>query len=318
MKAIPCPITPKELNELYTEQKLTDQEIVTLIGDDASLKRVRSWRKRFGIETIPRWSRNEVLPIEGKLQSLLVGSMLGDGRLVRRTNATHYTENHTASQEAYLRWKVNQWGSWAKPDAVKPVAWKTNGKAYEGFRFNTAAHAALNAWQERFYVDHKKGWKRLLPELVDMVDEFALTIWYLDDGCAAWWPDISFGAEEDSRQVALTIFEKFGLKPRWRVNQGKTGDFHFEREDTAERFIEIIRPHVPDCMAYKLGPFGFQGKHYQVRGRIDRNKLTTMAKLGMPIKQIAREFGVGATTIGRRLDSWDIYHPRRRGRPLIK
>ena len=96
---------------------------------------------------------------------------------------------------------------------------------------------------------------------------------------------------------------------------GRTGAFHMEREDTAERFIEIIRPHVPICMTSKLGPFGFQGKHHQVRQKIDRETLTEMASRGVPIKRIARELGVGASTVDRRLREWGVHHPRRAGRP---
>ena len=320
MRAIPCPISPDRLDDLYTTQKLTDDEIVDILvseGHEATVKRVRSWRMRHDIKTIPRWSRNEVPLIEGRLRSLLVGSMLGDGRLVRRTNATHYQEAHSAAQKLYLEWKASLWGSWVKAP-VKPVLWRTGGKEYEGFRFHTVAHAELNFWQEMFYADRARGWKRILPEVVAQVDEFALAIWYLDDGTAScWWPTITFGADPASREVALTVFEKFGLSPRWEVKSGKTGEFHMEREDTAERFLEIIRPHVPACMSYKLEGFGFQGPHYQVRKKLDEDMLRSLAAEGVPIKKIAREYGLGASTVSRRLKKWEIEHPRKVGRPSV-
>ncbi len=310
MRTVPCPLPPEELQRLVTEAKLTDKEIAASLPG-ATIKRVQAWRRRYSIEAIPRWSRNEVVPIEGKLKSLLVGSMLGDGRIVRQPNASYYTESHCGSQRAYLEWKAALWGQWL----TKPVVAVPDKRKYEQVRLYTCAHESLNSWQALFYADPKKGWKRLLPQIVDEVDAFALTIWYLDDGCASWWPDITFGADEASRQVALAIFEKFGLKPRWQAKVGKTGEFHFEREDTAERFLEIIRPHVPACMAYKLGPFGFQGQHYQVRQKLDQATLAAMAATGMPIKKMARELGVAATTISRRLIEWGISHPRQTGRP---
>lgn len=320
MRPIPCPISPERLDDLYTKQKLTDDEIVSLLvseGHEATVKRVRTWRKRLGIKTIPRWSRNEVPPIDGRLRSLLVGSMLGDGRLIRRTNATHYQESHSASQRAYLEWKASLWGSWVQAP-VKPVLWRTGGKEYEGFRFHTVAHAELNPWQEMFYADKVHGWKRLVSEVVDMVDEFALTVWYLDDGTAScWWPTITFGADPASREVALATFEKFGLHPRWEVKTGNTGEFHMEREDTAERFLEIIRPHVPACMTYKLEGFGFQGPHYQVRQKLDEETLRELAADGVPIRKIARDYWVGASTVSRWLKKYGIEHPRKVGRPVL-
>jgi hypothetical protein len=311
MKAIPCPISSDELCSLVNQDKLTDKEIADRLPD-ATIKRVQSWRRRFGIEATPRWSRNEVAPIEGKLKSLLVGSMLGDGRIVRQVNASYYTESHAGSQRAYLEWKQGLWAGWDTRLVDVP-----DKREYEQVRLRTLAHESLNAWQEMFYADHKKGWKRLIPEVVEHVDAFALAVWYLDDGCVGWWPDITFGADEASREVAWAIFEKFNLKPRWQLRKGETGEFHMEREDMAERFLSIIRPHVPACMAYKLGPFGFQGQHYRVRQKLDRETLAEMASRGVPIKRMARELGVGASTISRRLVEWGVPHPRRRGRPIV-
>jgi hypothetical protein len=303
-------VSSEELHRLVHEAKLTDQQIADRLG--STMKRVQSWRKRLGVESLPRWKRNAVTPIEGKLKSLLVGSMLGDGRLVRQTNATYYTETHCGGQREYLEWKAGLWAGWETRINNVP-----DKRGYEQVRFRTLAHDSLNPWQEMFYAGHDKGWKRLLPEVVDAVDEFALAIWYLDDGCAAWWPDISFGAGGASLEVAWTIFEKFGLKPRWQLRKGQTGEFHMEREDTADRFLDLIRPHVPECMAYKLGPFGFQGSHYQVRQKLDRETLAGMAGRGEPIRRMARVLGVGATTVSRRLREWGIEHPRRRGRPAV-
>lgn len=309
MRAVPCPIPSEALHSLVHQDKLTDKEIADRLPG-ATIKRVQSWRRRFGIEAIPRWSRNEVSPIEGGLKSLLVGSMLGDGRIVRQVNASYYTESHSGEQRPYLEWKAALWAGWDTRLADVP-----DKRDYTQVRLYTCAHASLNVWQEMFYADPKKGWKRLLPQIVDEVDAFVLAIWYLDDGSVGWWPVITFGADEASRQVALTIFEKFGLTPRWQPLKGKTGNFHFEREDMAERFLSIITPHVPECMKYKLGPFGFQGQHYQVRLKLDPETLAEMAARGVPIKVMARELGVGASTISRRLVEWGVQHPRQKGRP---
>lgn len=310
MKAIPCPVSPEELHRLVHEDQLPDKGIAARFPG-GTVSRVKAWRKRHGVAAFPRWARNEVIPIEGRLKSLLVGSMLGDGRLVRRTNATHYSERHCGAQQPYLEWKASFWGPWAKP--IKPVPDK---RGYSQVRMDTCAHAILNPWQEMFYADHKKGWKRLVPEVVDLVDEFALAIWYLDDGCRGWWPSITFGMDDESREVAWAIFEKFGLRPRWELKKGKTGEFHMEREGTALRFLDIIRPHVPECMKHKLEGFGFQGPGYQVREKVTREGLQKMATEGIPIRRMAQKLGVGAATVDRWLKKFGIEHPRKKGRPV--
>jgi hypothetical protein len=240
--------------------------------------------------------------------------MLGDGRLSCPSGVTtRFQENHTASQLPYLEWKAQMWGSWGRP--IAPVEWATNGKVYLGHRFHTVSHPDLNEWQALFYPSRGKGAKRLAPEVAGLVDEFALTVWYLDDGCASWWPDITFGMDASSREVAESIFEKFGLRPRWQPKKGFTGEFHMEREDTAHRFLDIIRPHVPRCMAHKLRGFGFMGKHYTVRKKIDPAALRRMAADEVPIRVMAKRLGVGASTISRWLRKLEISHSRRRGRP---
>jgi len=314
MQPVPCPISPERLQDLYLEEKLTDDQIVTLLNtEDASwevtVKRVRSWRKRLGVRTLKKWGRHDVPPIEGRLRSLLIGSMLGDGRI--GTGLPRYMENHSEAQRGYLEWKAALWGEAWVPDGVKPVQW---GK-YPGFRLQTVSHPSLCPWRDLFYENREKGWKRLIPEVVDQVDELALAIWYLDDGCAAWWPTFTFGASKDSLPVAEAIFEKFGLAPRWQLLKGQTGNFHMEREDTAHKFLEIIRPHVPECMAYKLSGFGFQGSHYKVRQKLTEETLRPLAEAGVPIRRIASQLGVGATTVNTYLKRLGISHPRTKGNP---
>ena len=313
MKAILCPIHKNKLDRLYTVDKLTDAEIASRLGNGATDKRVRTWRKKAGIKTIPRWSRNEVPPIEGKLRSLLVGSMLGDGGLVRRVHATHYQEAHMALQRPYLEWKAKMWGSWAKADLM-PVEWVKEAKTYHGFRFHTCAHESLNAWRDLFYDNREKGSKRLVPEVVDLVDPFALAVWYLDDGGAAWWPDITTATV--NRPVAEQIFAKFGLKPRWQQVKPSTGVFHMERDDTANEFLALIRPHVPKCMAYKVKGFGYNtGRNNAIKAALDVDTLQGLVDQGMPIRQIAATMGVGGATIDRHLRKHDIEHPRLKGNP---
>jgi len=312
MKAISCPIPPVELRHLYLDEKLTDQQIVGRIGGEATVKRVRSWRRRFGIPTINRSTRHDVPPVEGLLQSLLVGSMLGDGRIARNPHTARYLENHAENQRDYLEWKRQQWGSWSK-NKLSPVSWKHEDKTYPGWRFETVSHAMLLPWHDLFYP--VPGPKRLQENVVDLVDPFAFAVWYLDDGCAQWWPIITFGMDLASRGIAWGIFETFGFTPRWDLRHGKTGEFIFEGEEQAERFIAFIKPHIPECMRYKL-QFGFQGHNYQLRRKLNVKTLRTLAAEGVPIRKIAEQLGESATTVNRRLIKLGIDHPRTVGRPV--
>lgn len=312
MRAIPCPITPEELKHLYQEEKLTDAEIVIKIGGDASLKRVRSWRKRFGIPTIHRTERHEVTPIEGRLRSLLVGSMLGDGRLNRVVHTSRYVERHCDAQKAYLEWKVAQWGPWFK-NPVQPVLEKHDGKEFLQWRAESVCHASLNLWQELFY---RTGEGKSFPrEVIDLVDSFALAVWYMDDGSTGWWPRITFGLDNESFQVCQAIFEKFSLNPSLDVHTETTKTFIFDGADQADHFIRLVRPHIPECMQHKL-EFGFQdSRKYEIQKALTEPILRDYAARGVPIRRIAKELNESASVISRRLKAFGIEHPRKVGRP---
>lgn len=296
---------------MYLESKLTDAEIASRVG--CPLKHIRRWRHRWGIETICRTERHEVPAIEGRLRSILIGSMLGDGRISKSTHVARYMENHADGQREYLEWKVNEWGSWVQL-GLRPVVWAIQDEEYDGWRFETVSHATMLPWHELFYP--VPGPKRLQPQVVDLVDTLALAIWFMDDGSAAWWPLITFGMKPESHGVAQAIFRKFSLNPRWVLGQGSTGQFIFEGEDQAHLFISLVKPHMPEFMQYKLN-FGFQGPHYQVREKIPEASLRRMASQGVPIRRMAKLTGVSSTTIDRHLKKHGIEYERTVGRPSI-
>lgn len=308
MHQVPCPVSAEELQRLHHEEKLTDEAIALRLGDDATVKRVRAWRKRFGIVTLSRTLRSDVPPIEGRLRSLLVGSMLGDGRLSRTAHAARYHERHCVAQKDYLAWKIRQLGSWVQTE-MQPVV-----REFPAWRIHTVSHPSLLEWHAMFYDLGVDAPKRLDPKVIPLVDAFALAVWFMDDGSTGWWPRITFGMSPVSRGIAMGIFSAFGLHPRWETCKGNTGNFIFEGEDQAHHFIEFVNPHIHDCMKSKL-VFGFQGPHYRVRQALTEQVLRDRASRDVPLKQIAREFGVGEATVSRHLVEWGIPHLRRRGRP---
>ena len=295
MRAIPCPISKERFEDLYTKQYLTEKQINELLiseGIDSSMKRIGSWRLRYGIETVSKFDRLELPKIEGELRSILIGSMLGDGRIVFRTNASHYEERHAPNQKEYLEWKQEKWGVWSSGDLAVAMS-----REFPSYIFRTHAHPMLNEYRDLFYEERGKGWKVVKSDVIDQVDELALAMWYLDDGHAGHWPMICFGAKQGSRANAYLIFEKFGLAPNWTHKKGETGEFHFKGEN-AYRFIEIIKPHVPDCMSYKLD-FGFQGRNNAIKKKMNKGILEELRGKGWSKRRIAKYLDVGYNTADR-------------------
>jgi hypothetical protein len=303
MKKIPCPITSDKLSELYTKSLLTDEQIAEVLckeGYDATKKRVSRWREDYNIPTLQRYERFTPPAIEGELKSLLIGSMLGDGRIAFRGQASHYEERHSPEQLDYLKWKADKWGEWSAGDLT--IAYS---REFASHIFRTKAHSDLNQYRDLFYTEREKGWKVVKNEVVDMVDPYALAIWYLDDGWAGHYPAITFGAKDGSRGNAYLIFEKFGLTPKWKLKKGETGEFHFEREE-GEKFIEIIEPYVPECMFYKM-TFAFRdGRNNKIASMMNKPLLEDMVNKGYTQEKMAKELDVGESTIGRWLRKYDL------------
>jgi hypothetical protein len=303
MKKIPCPITSDRLSELYTKLLLTDEKIAEVLckeGYDATEKRVRTWRTDYNISTLQRYERFTPPSIDGELKSLLIGSMLGDGRIAFRRQASHYEERHSPEQLDYLKWKADKWGEWSAGDLS--IAYS---RQFPSYIFRTKAHSDLNPYRDLFYKEREKGWKVVKPELVDMVDAYALAIWYLDDGYAGHYPAITFGAKEGSRANAYLIFEKFGLSPKWNLKKGETGEFHFKREE-GDKFIEIIKPYVPDCMSQKMTFAYRDGRNNKIARRMSKSLLEEMVNKGYTHSQISKELEISESTIDRWLTKYGL------------
>lgn len=303
MKVIPCPVSKEELQAMYVE--MNDVQIADKLREQYDWvvpKHVRRWRNRYGIESLKRYSRNSYQPIEGGLRSLLIGSMLGDARITRLPNTARFTEGHCLAQKEYMEWKAKQWGDWASGPLYRSVTGKSpvTGRVFETWWFRTHAHAVLIPYHDLFYAG-TKGYKRIHPDIVDEVDDFALTIWYLDDGNNGWWPSITFGADERSRENAFRIFRRFNLNPHWVPRNGDTGIFDF-RDSDADRFMDIVRPHIPDCMAYKRRCGYEESKRRKVHLACDWGVIRLMLDSGDPIKKISRKLSISESTLHRKVD----------------
>jgi DNA-binding CsgD family transcriptional regulator len=268
MKRVDLPITREEMDELYTRQKLTDEQIADRLG--ATTKQVRLNRHRMGIPTLPRWERSTVTPIEGKLKSLLVGSMLGDGGMQMSGYVPYFHEKHYEPQIPYMDMKIEMWGPWVNNVVEKEeLDYKyKDGKTKMFKKMATCAHGLLDPWFDKFYnsripgsYDNRNGkvYDRVSP---NDVDDFALAIWFMDDGTASHTASFASGANysENGVPALMAVFHKFGLHPEFKLksSQEGSGNFVLTTRDT-DALIEIIRPHVPPYMEYKL-QFGCRGK----------------------------------------------------------
>lgn len=226
----------------------------------------------------------------GRLFSIFLGSMLGDGYLARGslTSNTSFHETHAVDQEAYLRWKMSFWEaagvrvSWSHSKALKPTH-------QDAVRASTQVLPALNDWHDAFYQRWYSGAgrkaKHFPEEVVPLMTPLALAVWYMDDGGAGHRPNLS--CHRRSVDVGQRILSEFGLSSRVACPLGSTRLV----VDDHERFLDLVRPHIHPSLTYKLRP--------TVLGQaalLDSEEFTVKAK-ELGLQQLAEHFDTGTTTI---------------------
>lgn len=202
-------------------------------------------------------------PLSKKVESIILGSLLGDGSLTisdKYRNA-RFSFRHSHVQKEYFQWKANELkeitsdrSQWIQGTEEKPDGWGT-----VKFRFQSAALPSLT---ELYRFTHKgtSGPKvRIMRSWLNKLSPLSLAVWWLDDGSLV----------SDSRQGVLCtdsfsyeeveILQKY-LEIVWNVKTsiGKVGNTEYYRlwirsTEELKKFLSIIIPHIfIESMLYKI------------------------------------------------------------------
>lgn len=202
-------------------------------------------------------------PLSEKTESIILGSLLGDGSLTisdKYRNA-RFSFRHSHVQKEYFQWKANELkeitadrSQWIQGSDEKPDGWGT-----VKFKFQSATLSSLT---ELHLLTHKgtSGSKaRVRRHWLNKLTPLSLAIWWLDDGSlvsdsrqGVLCTD-SFGLEE------VEILQKY-LEVVWNVRTsiGKVGNNEHYRlwirsTEELKKFLSIIIPHIfIESMLYKI------------------------------------------------------------------
>lgn len=203
--------------------------------------------------------------IVGRLQSafpshqldVIIGSLLGDARLecrskgIRASYTARFRVHHGEKQKDYVLWKYELLKDLVsrEPQEIKWRNEKRNLNEISWF-FHTKTLKSFGTIHEIFYKNGKKIFpKEILPIFTDVM----LAVWFMDDGSnnigSLTLNTHSFSIED---QRIIIDF----LKERYSVNANLVKDRHQWKIAIGsldyQRFIDVIAPHVPIAMAYKI------------------------------------------------------------------
>lgn len=203
-------------------------------------------------------------PHDLKYLSLIVGSVLGDSHLEKRTvsGGTRVIFEQCSSNVNYLRWfhhtlALGGYVNPAKPKLKTRIGAGNKVRYY--YRISSYTFNSLNFLHEGFYVN---GRKTVFNDLETYLTPLALAVWYMDDG--------SYIKSSKTGKIATNNFtyEEIKtlcniLKVKFNLNcnifapcasQGVKGSYVlYITKESFISFVQLIEPFLVDSMKYKLG-----------------------------------------------------------------
>lgn len=246
-------ITVEELQDLCN-RLCTDSAVARYLG--IRTEKVKKLRDKYNIPII-NYGANPTIELTQTQKELIFGCLLGDGyckKVGNDKNAT-FEFQHSLKQKDYAEYK-------------KSFLLNLPGRAYEydrdDIRTNTTYHTytvsfltnqCFTDFHNIFYI---KGKKRIPIEyLENLYTPLALAIHYMDDGSCTKKSvynsyDLSIAtcsfSTEDLNQLVSFIKKKFDLD---FTIQPSSNRIRLRSKDIS-KFINLIKPYVPECMLYKI------------------------------------------------------------------
>lgn len=212
-----------------------------------SLEVNRYWQKK--------WTDiKAVLSINQEQQSLIVGTLLGDGTLRVGSGAinANLKIEHGLAQQEYVWWKYQILKSFVFTGPKISYRYRENREKYrKSLWFRTIRHKSITAFHDRFYVEGKK----VVPtDIAKDLNALALAVWIMDDGSLnRRVMDISTYAftEAEIHLLQKALQENFGLRAKYHRDRDKGYRMYFTVPETKE-LVEIIRSSVIPSLEYKV------------------------------------------------------------------
>ncbi len=178
----------------------------------------------------------------GEQRSLIIGSVLGDGTLLRTTAGFCFRVHHGRAQKSLVDWKYRLIADFVRSEPRE---------CGSGIFFRTVSHPALRELRTQFY----DGSRKIVPRdlLEREFDAMALAVWIMDDGSADGNQlrinTQCFSAHE-VEELADVLRAKFGVSMRLNVDKGR---YRLRCEASSmDRLRSIVLPHTIPEMLYKL------------------------------------------------------------------
>jgi len=194
-------------------------------------------------------------------ESVFLGAMLGDAGM-SKTNVNgnaRFRIGHSINKSEYLMWKLKHLRELVEITQVGIIKGGVYEKSPNDYVYFTSRRDPyITEFYERLYID---GRKTFTEDLINRIDEIALSVLFMDDGSydshidnLDYWLHFNSHEKYELEIMIKHLEKRFQIYPKiQKVNKGAGFALRFLRRDS-ERIDEIIRPVVSqiECMRYKL------------------------------------------------------------------
>lgn len=209
---------------------------------------------------------NYVKELTEHQRNVLLGTLLGDGSLIRNEGARfpHFSCGHGPKQADYLRWKVEQ----LQPFFVSPVRESVSNFGTPVFKATSRNHPLFVEFYALLYsrdpgeITRSIHKKQVTKETLARVNEEALAIWWCDDGSTS---HRNSAKQQTLLQMVLGAMtdSEYKLIQDWFCSKGYPSYLihptavncvclRFNLE-TSKKLLRTMLPFIPECMHHKLG-----------------------------------------------------------------
>ena len=247
--------TEEVLRRLILVENMTPCQVASHLGyGEGGWSNIYKYCRDYGIDF--DYSINHDLratEFSQRQKDICFGSLLGDAYLRPSGNNASLSFTQGEKQLDYLRWKYHEFSNFVtnKDFYISRHDFRGNLPTYS---FSTISHPFLGLVRRLCYPDGRKKVSRLWLE---QLSPLSVAVWYMDDGSInKRYKTItlctnSFCVEE--QQLLIEYLENsYGITAK--LEPRRNGQFVLRiNASQSKAFLDIVAPHIPDCMNYKLG-----------------------------------------------------------------
>lgn len=205
------------------------------------------------------------ITISEKANQIIMGSLLGDGCIIRKRTNCIFVIRHSLVQKPYLLYKYN-----LLSEENLDVKYSERNNSYKCGNINgrlikdngyceirSKVNQAFNKYREEWYIPNKE-----VPDSVYDLDALGLSIWYMDDGTVHFPTGAYFSTNGFNHNSQLKLkdmlFKNFNLHVN--IHKNKDREILYLIQKDYQKLVDITKEYICPEMNYKIIGHDKQGE----------------------------------------------------------